>query len=64
MTPGLVVRDASIPKCGAEAPHVFQPGPASASPPYRPADDQRCECGAVTWSEAVEERSRTRAVSD
>lgn len=41
-------------RCGVEAPHVFDPGPANATPPYKPDDDQRCECGVVTWKEQAD----------
>jgi hypothetical protein len=55
MTHRLVVMDAYVSdRCGVEAAHVFAPGPSNASPPYCPDDNQRCECGAVTWKESVE----------
>ena len=46
----LCIRLASKGVCGDEAPHVFS------SYNYPPIDNERCCCGAVTWSEAVELR--------
>jgi len=49
---------AAYSSCGGailgEPRHVFE------SPVLPPADDARCECGAVTWAEAVEVARKKR----